>query len=193
MAWQARQGKFGRVRSWRVSVRQARRGRARQGAAGKEKGGVRMIYDWKRNMPVKAQEAGEYLETLEKTHGAVTPKLILEVSRPRDSILHTCFEWDDGIAAEKYRESQANYIVRNLVVVKISGQEEEQPPVRAFVSVTKEDTRKYVSIKTALNDESMTKEVLGQAFAELAAFSKKYRQLKELSSVFEVIDELLSA
>ena len=29
-----------------------------------------MIYDWKRNMPVKAQAAGEYLEAVEKKHGS---------------------------------------------------------------------------------------------------------------------------
>lgn len=152
-----------------------------------------MVYDWKRNMPVRAQDAGEYLEELEQEHGSITPKLLLDKSRNSDALLHKCFEWNDDIAAEKYRESQAGFIIRNLVVVSVEKEndEAEQQEVRAFVNVTKEDGKSFVSIKTALNDEKMFDEVLQCAIGELKVFRQKYNNLKQLTKVFHAIDDVL--
>ena len=96
-----------------------------------------MVYDWKRNMPVKAQAAGEYLEQLEKEHGEITPKIVLDASRAEDALLHPCFEWNDGVAAEKYREVQARYLIRNLVVF-VERDDSSPQVVRAYVNVSSE-------------------------------------------------------
>jgi hypothetical protein len=150
-----------------------------------------MIYEWKRNMPVKAQTAGEHLEKLERKHGQLSPKLIVEDSRPEGATLHKCFEWNDDIAAEKYRENQARFILQNLVTVSVKQMtQNEQSEVRAFVNVTKAEERAYVSINAVMNDTDMRSELLRTALAELAAFKKKYQQLKELAEVFKVVDRL---
>lgn len=54
-----------------------------------------------------AQTVGETLERIEKRDGAVTKEAFLEESRPEDSPTHAMFEWNDGIAAEKYRLEQS--------------------------------------------------------------------------------------
>lgn len=150
-----------------------------------------MVYDWKRHMPVKAQAAGEYLETLEQAHGEITPKIVLDSARAEDSLLHPCFEWNDGVAAEKYRENQARFLIRNLVV-KV--EQDNSPPqaVRAYVNVA-QDTEKvgsFIAVKTALDDAEMRTQVLKNALRELQAFQEKYKNLSELAGVFSAITAL---
>ena len=76
-----------------------------------------MTYQWKLPgvMPVDAQTAGDELERVYKKRGDIKPSTLVEESRPASAPLHRCFEWDDAIAAEKYRESQASYPLRLLL------------------------------------------------------------------------------
>lgn len=143
-------------------------------------------------MPVSAQAAGERLEQLEREHGKVTPKVVLEDARAEGSLLHPCFEWDDSAAAEKYRESQAGYLIRNLT---ITVEQEEKPPqkVRAYVSVTKDENRAFVNVCSALSEEETRAQVLAEALRALQSFREKYRGLSELSGVISEIDALTSA
>jgi len=150
-----------------------------------------MVYDWKFHMAVDAQEVGEYFEELETEHGQVTPKSVLESARPKGSLLHPCFEWDDGIAAEKYREDQAGRIIRNLVVRVERAEEQKEPvQVRAFVNIKTETKSIYLPIAKVLSEDSFRQQMLDTAWGELRAFRIKYSDLKELSGVFSLIDGL---
>lgn len=149
-----------------------------------------MIYEWKRSLPIKAQQAGERLETLERRHGMITPKLVVDDARPEKSLLHPIFEWNDAEAAERYREHQAGQMLRNLVAVKVIPTQEEQSEVRAFVSITKDDSPGYVSVTTAMSDNNMRQQLLETALSELQAIKKKYSQLEELAQVFAAIDQI---
>lgn len=152
-----------------------------------------MVYEWKRSMPVKAQDAGEYLSRLENKHGKLTQGLIVEESTPKEAPLHGLFEWDNSKAADEYRKSQAGYILRNLVVVKVAQAEIKGPSeVRAFVNVTDKNNLGYVSIDTALRDCDMRDHLLQSAVSDLKAFRKKYIQLKELTNLIAVIDKAIA-
>ena len=64
--------------------------------------------------------------------GKVTPQEVLEKARDKNSELHKCFEWDDGIAAEKYRLSQAGGILRTLVIKREETESCTKPEIRRF-------------------------------------------------------------
>lgn len=148
-----------------------------------------MVYDWKYNMPVKAQVAGEYLDDLEKQHGALTPKLVLDNSRQENDVLHKCFEWDDLKAAEKHRENQARLILRNLVVV-VENANPESNTVRAFVNIKENGSSDYYTICNVCQDETMEAQMFKTALKELKSFQKKYAGLTKFSAVFKEIDNL---
>lgn len=59
----------------------------------------------------------------------VTPQEILEKARDETSELHKCFEWDDSVAAERYRLQQAGNVLRMLVFTPKTSEEQ---PVRCF-------------------------------------------------------------
>lgn len=145
-----------------------------------------MVYSWKFEMPVRAQVAGEFIEKLEEKHGKVTPRLILDASKKESSPLHRCFEWDDTQAAEKYRETQAAALLRNLTVTVEPITDEAPKTVRAFVRAT-EEKHSYISIISAMNNEHLRESLLQSALDELREFQRKYADLQELSEVFAAI------
>ena len=158
-----------------------------------------MIYKFKNGAHVKgvsAQVAGETCAQLE-SEGKLTPHDLVEVSRPEDAPMHKAFEWNDAVAAERYREMQASYIIRSIVVKP----ETTTEPVRGFVSIAKpladEDEvpvkpkHEYRAINNVLSDESMRSQMLANALAELAAFRRKYVTLTELAEVFAAIDRAM--
>lgn len=142
-----------------------------------------MIYQWKLTglYPVSAQTAGEELVRIYQKCGALTAAEIVNESREVSAPLHPCFEWNDAVAAEKYRETQAAEIVRAIVTV--SEQNGQQREVRAFVSVEKS----YQPITVVINSEEKMEELLSMALRELEAFQKKYETLLALKPVFAAI------
>lgn len=149
------------------------------------------VYRWKSGArsPVSAQVAGEVCASLEEA-GNLTPRALVEASRAEDAPLHNAFEWNDAVAAERYRETQAGYIIRSVEVV-VEGSAE---PVRAFVSVT--ESRKsapYASIEHVMVRSDSRAILLEHARAELESFKRKYQQLAELADVFAAIDAVEAA
>lgn len=149
-----------------------------------------MVYDWKYKMSIKAQTVGEHFEELEKRNGSITPKIVLDSARSESSVIHSCFEWNDGIAAEKYRETQAGNLIRNLTVKIIDFKETESLPVRAYVNFKDENASPFVHIQQVLKDEALSTKMLEQAKSELQSFKVKYKTLSELANIFHAIDEL---
>ena len=151
-------------------------------------------YEWRgMQYPVDPQVAGRYFKSLEKQYGSVTPENLLESSKPEDSVMHKCFQWDDAIAAEKYRKYQASSMIANLVKVVIKQNENsglcEETKMRAVVSVsTGIEKGEFVSIERAMTDSEMRETVLKNALRELSIFQEKYKNLSELKDVFESIE-----
>lgn len=75
-------------------------------------------------------------------------------------------------------------IIRSIVTVQESEQGQQQ--VRAFVHVE----QRYKPISIVVNSEKQMSELLETALSELRAFKRKYETLKELSPVFDAIEEI---
>ena len=141
-------------------------------------------YSWRAGKSVPAQVAGEVMEMIEKRDGELTKEAFLEESRPEDSPTHGLFEWDNTVAAEKYRLTQARICIQDIVVTVIRHAEPRK--IHAFVNTTvgKANKASYSNIQIAMEDEDKRKAVLQNAFAELKAFEQKYSEYNELAGVF---------
>lgn len=137
---------------------------------------------WKTNLFGDADAQKVYEEIGEEN---TTPEEILEKAKDPDSELHKCFEWDDKKAAYKYRLQQARTIMCNLVFV--SDDAEERP--RVFYNLTFEKAE-YHPTKLILEKPDEYKALLTKAQNELKAFKTKYSMLRELQSIFSMIDNL---
>lgn len=150
---------------------------------------TQMVYKWTIPVyPVEAQTAGIELEKITEKRGSLKAAYVVEESMDADAILHKCFEWDNEKAAEKYRQRQAQDLIRNLVTVKI-GDVEPSEPVRAFISFKKDN--EFVSVVNVMNSPAMRENMLESAMKELENFRRKYEALEVLAGLMEHIDRNL--
>ena len=147
-----------------------------------------MVYQWKTGSrhKVSAAVAAEVMDRLAEEDRLNAQELV-EESRPEDAPLHSEFEWDDSIAAEKYREEQAGALIRHLVV-RIEANDQEYPTRQYFM--IQPEAKIYEPIQVILKDEDKTDLLLGQAKRALRAFKAKYACLKELAEVIKAIDSV---
>ncbi|MBX6387319.1 MAG: hypothetical protein IRZ07_30805 [Microbispora sp.] len=152
-----------------------------------------MQYAWKPGFRVgglDAQVVGERLDAIRERDGGIMAEAVVDDARPVDSPLHPAFEWDDSVAAEKYRLDQARYLIRAVVIQRPDV--EEPRPVRAFVVVKESDGNEvYTSTITALSDEELRRQVLERALRELDAWRRRYDDLAELAEVLAAADRAL--
>ena len=146
-----------------------------------------MVYQFKLPglYPVSAQKAGEELHRIYADRGQLKPADVVNESRPESAPLHPCFEWNDEVAAEKYREVQAGTLIRSITVVHETPTH-EPVEVRAFVK----PLETYAPIEVVVNSEEQMSALLESALAELKAFEKKYATLSKLYPIFEEIKKL---
>lgn len=145
---------------------------------------MEVTYQWVQGSCMKgdANEAGRVCAELAE-RGKLTAEELVNASRSEDSPLHSMFEWDDTIAAEKYRETQAYKIIRSVEVVI----ESSPIPQRAFGTV---ESKAYQKIERIMESEDLRQILLKNAKRELEAFRRKYSRLTELAKVFDAIDML---
>lgn len=148
-----------------------------------------MVYEWKTASYIKADAnvAGKQCEKLEKTVG-LTAKNLLDANRDENAPLHNEFEWNDGIAAEKYRENQARHIIACLCVRAETTTGEQSEPVRAFLKITPES--EYQSLNVIIQSADSHSALLATARRELKAFQNKYKMLSELKPLFDVMEDI---
>lgn len=144
-----------------------------------------MVYQWKAGAQIKAdaQTAGAMCMEL-ASEGRLTAKNLLDANRPEDAPLHNAFEWNDGVAAEAWREQQARHMINCLTI-----RHETVEPTRAFFKIERTEST-YQSISTILSSENSTEKLLNTALKELEAFKRKYITLQQLCGVFRAIDEV---
>lgn len=152
-------------------------------------------YEWANGarIAVDAEVAGQALDAMVKEYKSLTPALVVNESRPVAAPLHPAFEWNDPVAAERYRETQASYLLRSLVLSsKNSAGEDVQ--IRKFANVaataTGQPQRVYIDMQAAMLDDVLRKQILEDALGELRAFRRKYARLAELAKIFQSITEI---
>ena len=143
-------------------------------------------YSWRVGGWNYKQDPNEVGKELEKLGENLTAEGVVNLARNEDSILHEMFEWDDSVAAEKYRNQQARQIITSIQV-NVIADEERPKQVRAFVT-TKKDTF-YEPIEKVVKDTDKYALLLERAYKELNAIKLKYSTLIEIQELLKDIPE----
>lgn len=113
---------------------------------------------------------------------------IVDKARDENTELHKCFEWNDSVAAEKYRLKQAQQVVTHLVIVRQNPDKEpEKTNIRLLVN-DGTNTNTYKPIRFVVKKQDEYEQLLEKARAELQAFKRKYSNLSELEEILSLID-----
>ena len=144
--------------------------------------------------PVSAEFAANVIRDLQRSlnKDAISAKELLDASRDDGAPLHNCFEWDNDIAAEKYRVYQARHIINSIEIVYVKADTPEHlSRSRYFVNTAPNAPKvqgQFVSVDVAFTNENYRNAVLKDALRELRAFQIKYSRYQELSGVFKAIE-----
>lgn len=150
-----------------------------------------MGVEWKIKGIYKANPQMVYDE-INSIGSEYTPADVVEKARDESTELHKCFEWDDSIAAKKYRITQAGNVIRCLVVVREQVDDQELPKTRAIVSTNKRENT-YEPVTVTVRHRDSYDRLLEEALRELNQFRKKYANIRELEVILNEIEDLLRA
>lgn len=141
-------------------------------------------YKWRDGTPytTSPEIVGGVVEGIETRDGVVTKEAFLDASRPEESPTHSMFEWDDSIAAEKYRLSQSNKIIGALQIIYDEPKGNERS-VSAFVNVKSERKAEYKNIVDALSDRETRELVLERVRREVEALIERNRGIDGLADI----------
>ena len=143
-----------------------------------------MIHSWKYGscISIDAEQAYAEMSTLSE----ITPANVLELARDENSALHDAFEWDDSVAAEKYRLGQARKLI---ISIEVREEEDEKKNVRRVFQISTERSV-YQPIRYFLENKDEHTRLLERAKSELYSIQKRYEELAELEEVFDAINNL---
>lgn len=110
-------------------------------------------------------------------HGALTPQIVLDEARDPEHPLHHRFEWDDAVAAEKWRREQAHELIQSVRIGyrKASG---DFSDVRAFHAIRRPNGTVYEPAEHVVRDEVASRILLQD-------MEREWRQLKQRYETFE--------
>lgn len=133
----------------------------------------------------------EELERIRKKHGGILhPEDVVKAAEPKTSPLHDRFDWDDSVAAKKWRINQARHLIQVFVTVTKTSEKEISSRMFVSLNVDRKDQGGYRVLSEVLNDDRLRSFLLIDALTELESFKQKYKNLVELSKVFEEIDNV---
>lgn len=133
-----------------------------------------MIYKFKAGIfnGCDPQKVGETLEQIRITNGGkLKTEDVVLAAADSESPLHPAFTWDDTQAAHRWRLSEAQYLVRHVVVIAA----EDAAPQKAFYHVV-------------LTEENQSGDSFYQSHSVLAQNPKQYA-----AALREVIGDLAGA
>ena len=152
-------------------------------------------YEWAGKVlgfkPIDPNATGNELERIRKAHGELTPTDVVDESRPEDAVLHPCFEWDDEVAAGRWRVRQARKIVQCIGIRYKTEDGGEGEVKRYYVSVKKAGTRSYIRIPEALADDEIRALVLEELRLAIQSIERKYQGYKELAEIFTHVNKVI--
>lgn len=138
------------------------------------------------------------LDKLYKRHGSVSTEMVLQAARDAKHPMHRYFEWDDSVAAEKYRQGQAlSMIMASKMVVVLEEQRNapakvvgaHRPEVRRLVSAFRGDGFKMR--KEALNDHDERAALIAKHKERLRSWCRSVIDIDELSEIREWLEAQL--
>lgn len=119
--------------------------------------------------------------------GRLLPSNVVEEARDENSPLHEFFEWEDTIAAEKYRLSQARTLIRS---VKISVTVHTIPLTVVSYVRDPELQTKDAGYRNVLSLRSEEDNARAAIVEEMKRVSNAVRRAKSIAAVLGFVDEI---
>jgi hypothetical protein len=135
------------------------------------------------------------LARIHQQHGKLTAEIVVEAARDKRSALHSCFTWDDTLAAEEWRKEQARRLIQSHVAVERVQDQRSRPAVAKMVEV-----RQYISAQPGYgyrsrdqvkNDAELREAFVKQKRSDLLGWCGSVVDFQEFDDVRSAIERLI--
>lgn len=123
---------------------------------------------------------------IERRLGMVTPDAVLEEATDPTHPWHSRFEWDDSIAAHKFRLVQARTLIRSITFVRTET-ETRKIPWYVHDSDLPQGQQGYVSVFKIQSDEERIISLMRAEFGRVAAILHRALGLTEVLGTLDKI------
>lgn len=134
-------------------------------------------------------EVAERLTQLEQENGNLREEDVVEDARDPASPLHDFFEWDDSVAAQQYRLSQARLVIRR---VKIQVTVHEVPMDVVRYVRDPDESGQYANIVRVRSDVDRSRRAVIDEMNRVAKAAKRARTIAAVLGTVEQIDEIIA-
>lgn len=112
--------------------------------------------------------------------GELTPAAMVDEARDPTSPTHECYEWDDGMAAERFRLDQARHHMRSILVT-VKGSDGEQQTIRyAFIIEGSDADEPYITVRDLAKDKVSAQRVADQLYQDAFDLLTAYRRYSQV-------------
>lgn len=144
--------------------------------------------EWKFDDLFKA-DAGKVYDEIQEIGDSYTADDILEKAKDENTELHKCFDWDDSIAAHKWRRYTAREICRSLVL-KVVESDHEPPKKFRVIQNTRDGDGYEPSVRIYANPRKMNI-LLERMKEDSRRFIDRYKSLPEASEIILAMEEAI--
>jgi hypothetical protein len=112
--------------------------------------------------------------------GELKPEYVLDAARDPSHPLHSRFEWDDSVAAEKFRLEQAHTLIQKAKVAYQAPGEDGPPRLtRAFVAMRAAEGHVYDPVEEVAQDPLRRKMALADMEREWKVLRRRWEEYAE--------------
>lgn len=115
----------------------------------------------------------DYLVQLHKQHGTLTPEIVVNDAKRKESPLHSLFEWNTKKAAEAHWHDVARQLIRSVRVTVVNEERTLRAPYFVRDPRMPAHQQGYTSIETVRGDADMARDtVVDECSRAAAAFQR---------------------
>lgn len=137
------------------------------------------------------------LKRLVNKHGSITSELVLQEAKNAKHPLHRFFDWDDGVAAQKWRLAQASAIILSSKMVAVLSEQNGTPTVLATCKVralvAPDRGHGFRMRKEVLEEKDSRDALIHRKVSQLRSWCRETIDIEELRDLREDIERKLPA
>lgn len=122
----------------------------------------------------------ELIAIRDANDGVLKPEFVLDAARDPNHPLHSRFEWDDSVAAERFRREQAHRLIQKAnISYRAPGDDGPPRLTRAFIAVRAGEGHVYDPVEEVAEDPLRRKIALADMERAWKELFKRYQEYEE--------------
>jgi hypothetical protein len=141
---------------------------------------------------MSAADIAKAVLDIQRRDGVCTPAAFVAEAAAPDSPLHSLFDWDDVVEAQRWREHYARILIGR---VRISLHDDDRVPAHVHVMIRKGGKRieGYVPVEVAMSNSTMRAQVFREARAGLNGWRNRLTAFTEASEAVHLLGKAIEA